>query len=134
VHIGRNLACIGLSVPSKRVETLPRSCGTCHVPLFRTFSTLKAGRDSAAMRRTIFPQEIHHFQYPQSGSRLCRDLLKSKADDDLSSFSTLKAGRGSAALAHIRVNLACIDLSVPSKRVEPLPASAGACPVLLFRT
>src|SRR6266566_6805377 len=61
-----------LSVPSKRVETLPLKRLIAICPLAGTFSTLKAGRDLAAAAPLKRFSSNMYFQYPQSGSRPCR--------------------------------------------------------------
>src|SRR5437870_11424 len=91
---------------------------------WQAFSTLKAGRDSAADTAYYLLIEFGHlsvpskrvetlppvenldndgntdnFQYPQSGSRLCRTLSITCPSCQHVSFSTLKAGRDSAALS-----------------------------------
>src|SRR2546421_6314893 len=63
----------------------------------RAFSTLKAGGDSAAVEWLNGLQFIFNFQYPQSGSRLCRAVPWKTLCIALLTFSTLKAGRDSAA-------------------------------------
>src|SRR5437868_1445270 len=61
------------------------------------------------------------FQYPQSGSRLCRVVASETVTGTPATFSTLKAGRDSAADSlFIWTDTHCL-LSVPSKRVETLP-------------
>src|SRR6266700_2676602 len=63
---------IVLSVPSKRVETLPLSQHFQAEEETQTFSTLKAGRDLAAAAPLKRFSSNMYFQYPQSGSRPCR--------------------------------------------------------------
>jgi hypothetical protein len=113
-----------LSVPSKRVETLPPA------------------------RIVIGHNTPCNFQYPQSGSRPCRKKgtvgqnwtsklsVPSKRVETLppghqignarnsAAFSTLKAGRDLAALTGHGECLVRGHLSVPSKRVETLPLLA----------
>jgi len=76
-----------ISVPSKRVETLP--------PVDTATST----------------DQLVKFQYPQSGSRRCRSPLAGKLTPLASNFSTLKAGRDAAADPVILPLLLTIDFS-----------------------
>src|SRR6266566_5025712 len=99
---------VPLSVPSKRVETLPPTiyyaiCPVCD----SSFSTLKAGRDLAAITTLSSGGGSTNFQYPQSGSRPCRRR----------SIETI-------LFQHV--------LSVPSKRVETLPPPVSKNVTLSF--
>src|SRR6266566_646825 len=96
-----------LSVPSKRVETLPRSIDSMVHSVLQTFSTLKAGRDLAAKATHSNLPIGRNFQYPQSGSRPCRRR----------SIETI-------LFQHV--------LSVPSKRVETLPPPVSKNVTLSF--
>src|SRR6266702_2518788 len=111
-----------ISVPSKRVETLPHKLVNILHCLKLHFSTLKAGRDAAAgawilatwiSEKFQYPQSGSRrsrmasndddvceflFQYPQSGSRRCRLRLCIRTTCSNIYFSTLKAGRDAAAL------------------------------------
>src|SRR6266700_3090206 len=94
-----------LSVPSKRVETLPLKRLIAICPLAGTFSTLKAGRDLAAAAPLKRFSSNMYFQYPQSGSRPCRVQQWSHIEIISSTFSTLKAGRDLAALNQAKPRL-----------------------------
>src|SRR6266700_2398243 len=98
---------IVLSVPSKRVETLPLSIDSMVHSVLQTFSTLKAGRDLAAKATHSNLPIGRNFQYPQSGSRPCRRR----------SIETI-------LFQHV--------LSVPSKRVETLPPPVSKNVTLSF--
>src|SRR6266568_4052985 len=86
-----------ISVPSNRVETLPRILSRPPVVQVHNFSTLKAGRDAAAPRLQINNSAMSQFQYPQSGSRRCRLPSEELTQNETLNFSTLKAGRDAAA-------------------------------------
>src|SRR6266702_1020888 len=64
---------IFISVPSKRVETLPHCSLSSSLKNSLNFSTLKACRDAAATHVSNTPNLYGQFQYPQSGSRRCRN-------------------------------------------------------------
>ncbi len=135
-----------ISVPSKRVETLPQQPGTRCESSGRRFQYPQSGsRRCRATKYHVTALSAGIFQYPQSGSRRCRGScpgpplyrciisVPSKRVETLPrlacrstirlcpNFSTLKAGRDAAAASGTVAKDASGNISVPSKRVETLP-------------
>jgi len=87
-----------LSVPSKRVETLPLAAAGTSLVAGGAFQYPQSGSRPCRWHavRAIAPRELD-FQYPQSGSRPCRIAQFNGAGLPTEAFSTLKAGRDLAA-------------------------------------
>jgi len=111
-----------ISVPSKRVETLPPRMYQTLRTYMDNFSTLKAGRDAAAISLNIVMRNLQlDFSTLKAGRDAAAQGYMLLAYTRFWYFSTLKAGRDAAALCVRRDCAWPAPISVPSKRVETLP-------------